>query len=98
VSNPPYIPTGDIAGLEPEVARFEPRLALDGGPDGLAAYRTIIASLPALLAPGGAFAFEVGRGQAEAVQALAQAQGLATEPAQLDLAGIARVVSGRRAP
>ncbi|HYD85853.1 MAG TPA: peptide chain release factor N(5)-glutamine methyltransferase [Vitreimonas sp.] len=97
VSNPPYIPTADIEGLEPEVARFEPRPALDGGADGLDAYRIIIAALPRLLAPYGAFAFEVGRGQADAVQALAQAGGLATETPRLDLAGIARVVAGRRA-
>lgn len=97
VSNPPYIPSADIDGLEPEVARYEPRLALDGGPDGLDAYRRIIAELLRLLAPGGAFALEVGRGQAEAVQALAKAQGLATETPRLDLAGIARVVSGRAA-
>ncbi|MBC7769845.1 MAG: peptide chain release factor N(5)-glutamine methyltransferase, partial [Phycisphaerales bacterium] len=51
VSNPPYIPTAEIDGLEPEVARFEPRLALDGGADGLGAYRVIIAALPRLLAP-----------------------------------------------
>jgi len=97
VSNPPYIPTGDIEGLAPEVSRFEPRLALDGGADGLDAYRTIIAELPRLLAPNGAFAFEVGRGQAEAVQALAEAQGVSTQTPRLDLAGIARVVSGRAA-
>jgi len=95
VSNPPYIPTGDIDGLEPEVARYEPRLALDGGADGLGAYRRIVAELPRLLGPHGAFALEVGRGQAEAVQVLARAQGLVTEPSRLDLAGIARVVSGR---
>lgn len=97
VSNPPYIPTGDIDGLEPEVAQFEPRLALDGGADGLDAYRLIIGQLPALLSPGGGFAFEVGRGQAEAVRALAEAQGFVTATPRLDLAGIARVVSGRRA-
>lgn len=97
LSNPPYIPSADIAGLEPEVAQWEPRLALDGGPDGLAPYRRIIADLPRLLAPSGAFAFEVGKGQAEAVQAMAEAQGLTTTTPRMDLAGIARVVVGRRA-
>lgn len=96
ISNPPYIPTADIEGLQPEVAQFEPRLALDGGPDGLDAYRLIIAQLPHLLGPQGVFAFEVGQGQAEEVRALAEAQGFITA-SKLDLAGIARVVSGRRA-
>ena len=97
LSNPPYIPTNDIDALAPEVARFEPRLALDGGADGLDAYRAIAARLPQLLRPGGVFAFEVGKGQAEAVMALAEAQGLSTEPPRRDLAGIPRVVWGRRA-
>ncbi|UPT61210.1 MAG: peptide chain release factor N(5)-glutamine methyltransferase [Hyphomonadaceae bacterium JAD_PAG50586_4] len=97
LSNPPYIPSTDIDGLEPEVAKWEPRLALDGGPDGLDPYRRIIADLPRLLAPAGAFAFEVGKGQAEAVQAFAEAQGLITSTPRLDLAGIPRVVAGKRA-
>ena len=97
LSNPPYVATKDIDTLAPEVARFEPRLALDGGPDGLDAYRAIIARLPHLLPPGGVFAFEVGKGQAEAVTALTQAVGLSAEPPRRDLAGIPRVVWGRRA-
>jgi release factor glutamine methyltransferase len=97
LSNPPYVATKDIDTLAPEVARFEPRLALDGGPDGLDAYRAIIARLPHLLPPGGVFAFEVGKGQAEAVTALTQAAGLSAEPPRRDLAGIPRVVWGRRA-
>ncbi len=56
LSNPPYIPADEIAGLQPEVARHEPRLALDGGADGLAAYRRILAPLDRVLAPGGTFA------------------------------------------
>lgn len=95
LSNPPYIATAEIDTLAPEVAKHEPRLALDGGPDGLDAYRAITARLPALLKPGATFAFEVGRGQAGAVEALAVAQGLTLNPAQMDLAGVARVVSGR---
>lgn len=97
LSNPPYIATAEIDMLAPEVARFEPRVALDGGADGLDAYRAIIARLPHLLRPGAMFAFEVGKGQAEAVAALAEAEGLATEAPRRDLAGIPRVVWGRRA-
>jgi len=95
VSNPPYIRTSDIDGLEPEVSRFEPRVALDGGADGLAAYRIIAAALPSLLKPGGAFALEVGAGQAESVKALAEEAGLATGEPRRDLSGIPRVVVGR---
>ncbi|ANP47877.1 peptide chain release factor N(5)-glutamine methyltransferase [Candidatus Viadribacter manganicus] len=94
VSNPPYIPTADIDGLAPEVSRFEPRLALDGGPDGMIAYRIITAALPRLLKPGGAFALEVGLGQAEGVKAMAEAAGLAASEPRRDLSGIPRVVVG----
>lgn len=69
-SNPPYIPSGDIAGLAPEVAAHEPRAALDGGPDGLDAYRALGGLLPALLVPGGHALLEIGIGQAEAVEPL----------------------------
>lgn len=71
LSNPPYIPGGDIAGLMPEVARHEPGGALDGGADGLDAYRSILAALPRLLAPGGIAVLEIGFGQADDVAALA---------------------------
>jgi len=71
LSNPPYIPTADIAGLMPEVALHEPGRALDGGVDGLAAYRHILAALPRLLAPGGAAVLEIGIGQAGPAAALA---------------------------
>jgi len=97
VSNPPYIPSADIEGLAPEVARYEPRLALDGGGDGLLAYRIITASLPRLLKPGAAFALEVGLGQAEAVKAMAAAAGMTTTEPRRDLAGIPRVVVGHAA-
>jgi release factor glutamine methyltransferase len=95
VSNPPYIRTGDIDGLAPEVARFEPRLALDGGEDGFVAYRIIAAALPRLLKPGATFALEVGLGQAEGVKALVEAAGLTADEPRRDLAGIPRVVVGR---
>lgn len=97
LSNPPYIATAEIEMLAPEVAQFEPRLALDGGADGLDAYRAIAAELPRLLKLGGAFALEVGLGQAEAVRALAEGAGLSTGEPRRDLAGIPRVVVGRRA-
>ncbi|MDA4845853.1 peptide chain release factor N(5)-glutamine methyltransferase [Hoeflea poritis] len=70
VSNPPYIPTGEIAGLEPEVRDFDPVAALDGGPDGLDAYRAIAARANAHLAPGGRIAVETGFDQHCAVAAL----------------------------
>lgn len=95
VANPPYIPTAEIAGLAPEVARFEPRAALDGGPDGLAAYHAILPDLPRLLAPGGAALLEIGRGQHEALIPLAEAQGFAVAT-HADLAGIVRCLEFRR--
>ena len=91
LANPPYVVAGEIAGLMAEVARYEPRTALDGGADGLAAYRALIPALPALLAPGGKAIFELGAGQAAAVAGLAAAAGLAAE-ARADLAGIPRAL------
>ena len=67
VSNPPYIPSGDIAGLEPGVRQFDPRLALDGGADGLAVYRALVPKLRRITTCGGWALVEVGAGQAEAV-------------------------------
>jgi release factor glutamine methyltransferase len=92
VSNPPYIEAGDIAGLMPEVGRFEPRLALDGGPDGLAAYREIAAAAPGLLASEGHVLVEVGEGQALAVEGIFASAGLARSRKWKDLGGIERVV------
>lgn len=94
LSNPPYITEQDMAALSPEVLH-EPRLALDGGGDGLAAYRAIFQAMPRVLAPGGAFAVEVGRGQARDVARIAKAAGFEPEAPRLDLAGIPRVVLGR---
>jgi release factor glutamine methyltransferase len=97
VSNPPYIPTAEIATLAPEVRDFDPRAALDGGSDGLAAYRAIADDAMRLLAPGGTIAVEIGIDQAEAVGALFTASGLATCRAPCrDLAGRARVVLAQR--
>jgi len=95
VSNPPYIETGAIAGLAPEVARFEPFAALDGGPDGLAAYRALAPDLARLTTPGGAFALEFGLGQGEDAAAILAGAGLLVEGRRLDLSGHERVVFGR---
>ncbi|MGH7093408.1 MAG: N5-glutamine methyltransferase family protein, partial [Stellaceae bacterium] len=92
VANPPYIATGMIASLPPEVRDFDPRRALDGGTDGLAAYRTIAAALPRLIAPGGVFAAEIGAGQDAALAAILAAHGLAVDAFADDLAGIRRCV------
>ncbi|MGQ9366586.1 peptide chain release factor N(5)-glutamine methyltransferase [Azospirillum sp. ST 5-10] len=95
VSNPPYIPSRDIASLEPEVRIFDPLRALDGGDDGLDAYRAIAAQLPGLLAPGGTAALEVGAGQAADVAALLARHGLEPSGVFRDLGGIERCVRGR---
>jgi len=89
-SNPPYIPTSDIAGLAPEVRLFEPHAALDGGPDGLDAYRDLARLLPRLMRPGAVALLELGRGQAAAVEPLFQK--LAVDRVAPDLAGIPRVL------
>jgi release factor glutamine methyltransferase len=70
ISNPPYISSEKLAELEPEVAHFDPVYALDGGPDGLSAYRAIASGLPRILAPGGWVAVEVGMGQSDAVASI----------------------------
>jgi release factor glutamine methyltransferase len=92
VANPPYIATADLAALMPEVRDHDPRRALDGGTDGLAAYRAIARDVPRLLVPGGLLAAEIGQGQADSVAEIIMAGGLAVERAAPDLAGIARVV------
>ena len=94
-ANPPYIPTGDISGLSREV-RQEPRLALDGGPDGLVFYRIICKKWLAVLAPGGWLVVEVGIGQAEDVAAMMQAAGLTEIAITPDLSDIPRVVAGKK--
>lgn len=95
VSNPPYIPRDDIEALSPEISRYEPRLALDGGVDGLDAYRALFAAAPRLVAPGGLFAFEVGKGQAMSVSTFANEAGFEGVHVRHDLAGVARLVGGR---
>ncbi len=92
LANPPYIETADLAGLMPEVSEYEPVRALDGGTDGLDAYRAITSALPALLVPGGVAIVELGAGQAAAVADLATAAGLHPGAAQRDLSGIERAL------
>ncbi len=92
IANPPYIARAAIADLPPEVRDHDPLRALDGGPDGLAAYRAIAADLPRLLPPGGLFATEIGLGQAAAVAAIVARQGLRVAALVPDLAGIDRVI------
>jgi release factor glutamine methyltransferase len=94
VSNPPYIPSSVIDTLSPEV-RHEPRLALDGGPDGLELVRELITTSRGYLSPGGALAVEIGIGQADLTSELFAAAGFYKIYSQSDLAGIPRVVSGR---
>jgi release factor glutamine methyltransferase len=95
VSNPPYIPSGDWQQLMPEVRDYEPRLALDGGTDGLEAYRQLTAQVGTILTPGGWLLVEVGIGQAEEVSALFKAANLIDVSQRDDYAGIPRVVMGR---
>ena len=93
-SNPPYIPSGEIESLEPDVVRYEPRAALDGGPDGLEAYRALASLLPGLLRPGGHALLEIGQGQESAVAPLFK--GLELLRIAPDLSGIARCVILRK--
>ena len=97
VSNPPYIRSSDIAGLAAEVANHDPLAALDGGADGLDAYRTLIPQAARLLAPGAVLVVEAGQGQSGLIEALMTAAGLtaATAP-KADLAGIPRAVAGHK--
>ncbi|MDP3525237.1 MAG: peptide chain release factor N(5)-glutamine methyltransferase [Hoeflea sp.] len=92
VSNPPYIPTADLATLAREVVDHDPVLALDGGPDGLAAYREIAAQAPGRLEQGGLLALEIGIGQTASVTALFAACGFEPAGVVADLAGVDRVL------
>ena len=98
VSNPPYIATEVIATLEPEVREYEPRVALDGGPDGLDAYRILAPEILRVLKPGGRFAVEIGYDQKTAVEALFRAAGAAEVRTVRDLADRDRVVAGSKKP
>jgi release factor glutamine methyltransferase len=99
VSNPPYIRSADIRGLATEVRDHDPLAALDGGADGLDAYRALIPQAADLLAPGGALVVEAGEGQSGPIRGLMSAAGLtAAGAAKADLAGIQRAVAGRKVP
>lgn len=101
VANPPYVPSAAIDGLPPEVALYEPRAALDGGPDGLDAFRSILKGAHRVLRPGGWLVFEVGEGQVDALAELMIMQGLRPDAdgwqCREDLAGIVRCVAARPA-
>jgi release factor glutamine methyltransferase len=92
LANPPYVPTAAIAALAPEVARFEPRAALDGGDDGLHGFRGLAPDLARLLAPGGFACVEVGAGQAGAAAKIFAGQGLDELGRKRDFAGIERCI------
>jgi release factor glutamine methyltransferase len=99
VSNPPYIRSVDIAGLERAVREYDPLAALDGGADGLDAYRALIPQAARLLAPGGTLIVEAGCGQSGPISELMSSSGLTSEkPPKADLAGIPRAVAGRKPP
>jgi len=99
VSNPPYIRSAAIADLATEVRDHDPHRALDGGTDGLDAYRVLIPQAARRLAYGGALVVEVGQGQSRHIEGLMAAAGLTLErPPKADLAGIRRAVAGRKLP
>lgn len=90
LSNPPYIPSSEIGGLEPEVSLWEPEVALDGGADGLDAFRRLAPAIAGRLAPGGAAFLEIGAGQEKPVEAIMAAEGLARFARRTDLGAIVR--------
>lgn len=96
--NPPYVASDEIETLEPEVARYEPRLALDGGPDGLDAYRLLAPEILRVLKPGGRFAVEIGYDQKSAVEALFREAGAQDVATRRDLGDRDRVVTGSKKP
>lgn len=95
VANPPYLSSASLPALPPEVARFEPRLALDGGPDGLRVIRRIVAEAPGVLRRGGALVMEIGEEQAGGVASLLAAEGFSGIVARRDLRGVERYIAGR---
>ena len=95
VSNPPYIPSGEIAELKADIKDFEPRIALDGGPKGFDLVDVIIQQAPNFLAPGGLLALEIGAGQAPHTASLMRAQGFGDTASHADYGHIERVVTGR---
>lgn len=99
VANPPYVVCTDIAGLAPEVARFDPLRALDGGVDGLDGYRSLARDASRLVVPHGIVIVELGAGQGAAVSSLMRDAGFTVcDPPRTDLAGVARALTLRRGP
>jgi release factor glutamine methyltransferase len=96
VSNPPYIPEGELDGLQSEVKRYEPRLALAGGADGMTYYRRLLPAAAVLLKPAGCLIVELGIGQLNAVGTLAERAGLSVVRCRKDHAGIERALVLRR--
>lgn len=97
LSNPPYISSGECETLMPDVRQFEPRLALDGGPDGLVIIRKLVTQAGALLTPGGALLFEIGHDQGESAAAIVQADGRFAQVAVVkDYGGKDRVLRAAR--
>jgi len=97
VSNPPYIPVDELEGLQPEVARYEPRVALAAGSDGLTYHRRLLKEAPMLLKPGGCLIMELGAGQADSVMSLTRSNGAYDSVVcRKDAAGIERVLVARR--
>ena len=95
VSNPPYIASGEIPGLDRSVRDYEPIWALDGGEDGLRFYKAIIKYWKSILRPGGFLVFEVGEGQAQAVSEMLMSAGFTRTATRKDTQGIDRVVIGK---
>jgi release factor glutamine methyltransferase len=99
LANVPYVPTGHLPLMPAEARLHEPQLALDGGPDGLEAYRTLIPQAARILSPGAALVVEAGLGQAPQIEALMTAAGLTPQRApKADLGGVPRAVGGRKMP
>lgn len=95
VANPPYLPSATIAGLPAEVSAYEPREALDGGPDGMGVIRRIIAGAPEVLRPGGWLLMEIGEEQAGPLASLMAAEGFSGIQSRHDLRGVERYIGGR---
>jgi len=95
VANPPYLPSAVIPSLPPEVSRHEPRAALDGGPDGMAVIRRIVAGAPTVLKPGGWLLMEIGEEQAGRLASLMAAEGFSGIRARRDWNGVERYIGGR---
>lgn len=94
VSNPPYIPSGEIPGLMPEVKDYEPWMALDGEEDGLAFYRRIVREAPSYMCPGGMLLMEIGAPQGQEIRALLEEAGYTGIRIGQDLAGLDRIIEG----